>query len=73
MMTEVVNFTGITTVPERPETFLKKAEKWGLDRCLIAGWSDSGKFCFGASFSDVGELLILLEKAKRDLLESLER
>ncbi len=71
MTAEIIKFTGITSIPESPEITLEKAKHWNMDRCLILGWHTDGQFMIGGSFSEMGEMLILLEKAKQHLMASI--
>jgi hypothetical protein len=67
MSENIIRFTGATKIPEDPALTLEKAKGWEMDRCIIIGWADED-FRFGGSFSEMGEMLILLEKAKQHLL-----
>ena len=68
MTADVVSFTGETTLDEPPAGLLEKAKDWGMVRCLVIGTHEDGSLAIGGSFSDVGEMLLLLERAKRDVL-----
>lgn len=70
-MGELIQFSGITCVPEPPEGVLEKAKSWGMDRCLVLGFTEDNETRFGGSFSQLGDMLILLELAKRNLLARL--
>lgn len=71
-MSNVTNFTGITVVPEPADKFLEKAKTWGLDTCVVVGLTNDGDLAAGSNISDVAELVLLLERAKKDLIEGLE-
>lgn len=66
----VVPFTGITILPEAPETLLEKAKAWGLERVLVVGMTANGEFIMGGSHSEIAESVLLLELAKRDFLDA---
>lgn len=61
-----------TVVPFRstgriePETILSEAN--GLQDVLVLGWDQNDEFVISYSNAEIGELLILLELAKRDVL-----
>ena len=68
MSENVVAFNGNTRIDQPPPEILEKAKDWGMSRCLIVGIDDDGEFHFGGSFSDAGEMVLLLEEAKRRVL-----
>lgn len=65
-MTNVIDFTGQTTVPIPPDKVLDGAKV--CTSVLVLGWDQNDEFYMASSDAEVGELLILLELAKRDLL-----
>lgn len=67
-MGEVVDFTGETFNAIPAEDMLQKALKWNMESVLVVGWGKDGHLHAGASISEVGELLILLELFKKELL-----
>ncbi len=69
-MGDVIPFTGITYGDEPPDYILEKAKTWGdgLERVLILGICQDGKFHFGGSTCDVGKMLVLLKLAERELM-----
>lgn len=69
MTGEVVQFKGTIYGDELPESVLEKAKAWDMARALIIGVTEDGELRMGASFSDVAELLLLLKRAERDLME----
>lgn len=69
-MSKVIDFPGLQYGDTTPETVLEQAKNWGMDRCIIIGFTDDALFKFGGSFSDLGEILILLEFAKKFVIEN---
>ena len=64
----VVAFTGQTTVDEPPEQALEKAKSWGLTRVVIVGEDEDGNLKWGMSFGDAATINWLLDLAKYDLI-----
>jgi hypothetical protein len=72
-MSEILKFTGLSRIPEKPEAILEKAKDWGMERCLVLGWkSENGKLVFGGSHCEVADLVLLLEAAKKALLDDMK-
>jgi len=71
-MSEVVSFTGVTRLPEAPETILEKAKAWKMTRCLVIGWNENGEFVYGGSHCEMAENVLLLEIAKKHHLANIE-
>lgn len=69
MSDNVLPFTGITCLPEPPTEFLEKAKAWGMERCLVIGFDENGNLMGGASFSELNDMIFLLELFKRNILE----
>lgn len=69
-MADILHMLDGTFASEPPETTLKKAKKWGMERCMIIGLDDDGQLIFGGSFSEVPEMIFLLEIAKQFILEN---
>ncbi len=69
-MTDIINFTGTTFLPEPPKSLLQKAKKWGMNRCIVIGFDENEQMIFGGSFAESGDILMLLELAKKHLLEN---
>ena len=69
-MAEIIKFSGLTSLPEPPKTLLQKAKKWGMKKCIVIGTDAEGKTIFGGSFSDAAEIVLLLELAKKFVLEN---
>ena len=70
-MAEIINLSGVNFLPETPKSVLQKAKKWGMKRCIVIGFDENERVIFGGSFSDAGDILMLLELAKKHLLENL--
>ncbi len=68
MSAEVVPFPGDTKIDEPPEGVLEKAKAWGMERCIVLGWKEDGTFCFGGSFSELGEIILLLRSGEHHLM-----
>lgn len=71
-MAEVVRFPGITRIPDDPSVALEKAKYWGMSRVVIVGWDADGALIFGGSHSELAETMLLLELAKKRLLETVD-
>jgi hypothetical protein len=67
-MGEVVDFTGITTLPLQPDRVLTSA-LGKLDNAVVIGWDKDGELWFASTEAGGPEVLWLLEKAKQALLE----
>lgn len=70
-MGDVVQLGCFTTVEEPAEQVLEKAKSWGLTKVLVIGFDADG-LAVGGSTSDRGELLFMLEWAKKKLMEDLD-
>ena len=68
-MAEIVKFPGITIIPDDPVEALEKAKSWGMERVVIVGFDVAGSLMFGGSHSELAETLLLLELAKKRLLD----
>ncbi len=69
-MAEIVKFTGNTLMPTTPKSILTQAKKWEMDRCIIIGETKGGELKFGGSFCEAGDVLMLLELAKKFIIEN---
>lgn len=69
-MADIVKFPGNTLVATTPKAILTQAKKWDMDRCIIIGETKSGEMKFGGSFCEAGDILILLEMAKKFIIEN---
>lgn len=67
-MGEVVDFNGITKLDLDPDRVLDSA-KGKLDSAVVIGFDKDGDLYFASSKADGGDVLWLLEKAKKELLE----
>ena len=70
-MADIVEFPGETIVSEPPVVFLERAKAWGMDRCIVVGLDETDKIHYGSSFADIGDMLIMIELFKREILEGL--
>jgi hypothetical protein len=69
-MGEVLRFRGITTVDETADQVLEKAKTWGMAKCIIIGLDDAGILKFGGTLSEAGEIMIMIEAAKIELIKN---
>jgi hypothetical protein len=68
-MGEVVELDVLTHLDLPVDRILKAALEKGLAEVVIIGFDDDGEFYFAASKADGGDVLWLLELAKKKLLE----
>lgn len=68
-MGEIVQFPGLTTARLPAEQVLDAAINERLDEAVILGWDKDGKLWVSATTADLREILWLIEKAKRFVLE----
>ena len=71
MTDNIVQFTGNTILPDTPENALEKAKQWGLSKVIIIGLSEDSDLLFGGSFSEAGDMILVLEWAKKAILDTL--
>lgn len=69
-MGEVLKFRGITTVDEPPESILEKAKGWGMTQCVVLGFDEHAGLKFGGSLSDAGQIMLMLEAARLELIKT---
>lgn len=69
-MGNILEFTGLTSIKEPVDIVLEKAKLWGMDRCIILGFGEGAELIFGGSFSESGEILLLLELGKMEVLSN---
>ncbi len=69
MSDNVVEFNGITSLDTPPPRVLAKAARAKLESCVVVGFKEDGDFYFASSNADGGDVLWLLELAKKKLLE----
>lgn len=68
MSAQIIPLGTVTCVDEPPDTLLEKAKAWGMDRCVVLGFDENGGFYFGGSFSNLAEIVLLLEAGKHRLM-----
>lgn len=69
-MNNIIGFNNITTVTMPPEKILDAAKEHVPEELLIIGWGKEGKLYFAGTHYDVAGNLLLLEAAKRDLMDN---
>ncbi|WP_043767594.1 hypothetical protein [Algiphilus aromaticivorans] len=69
---KVVLFPGITKL-DLPADRVLDAAKDQLDRCVILGYDADGEEYFASSIADGGDVLWLIERMKKALLEVPDR
>lgn len=67
-MGNVVTFTGITKLDLPPDRILESAVGQ-LDAVVVLGYDKEGKEYFASSYADGGDVLWLMEKCKKMLME----
>ncbi|MEY4720052.1 MAG: Paracoccus phage vB PmaS-R3 [Pseudomonadota bacterium] len=67
-MTNVVRFTGITKL-DLPADHVIESALGKLEGVVILGYDKDGQEYFASSYADGGDMLWLLERAKKALLE----
>ena len=68
LMGEVLEFTGATKVDIPPEKVIEGASEERLKSVFIVGWDQDDNLFMASSDGSIGEILHLLEIAKRELL-----
>lgn len=71
-MSNVVDFPGITRLNLDPDRTLENT-KGKLDGFIICGYDKEGDEYFASTFADGGEVLWLLERCKKKLMEVQDR
>lgn len=66
-MGDVVEFDGVTTLPIHPDKVLSGAVG-KLQSVILAGYAADGSIYVAGTHSEVGENLLLLERAKNFLM-----
>lgn len=69
MSDNVVKFTGVTRLDCDPQGVIEGAQKRGLTGVVICGYDEGGDEYFAASYANGPEVLWLLERMKKKLLE----
>lgn len=69
-MGEVIDGHFITTHKLSPDRMMERASEYGLEDVIIVGRDKSGDMFFATSYSDSGDIIYWLEKAKHELLKT---
>lgn len=68
-MAEIITLDVITKLDIPVERVIDGAKKADLETAVVIGWDKDGEFYFASNKADGGEVLWLIEKAKKRLLE----
>lgn len=68
-MGDVVVLDMVTTLDIPPERIIQGAKEAKVKNVMVLGYDENDGFYFASSFSDGGDALWLMEKAKKLLLE----
>jgi hypothetical protein len=68
-MAEVIQLHGSTTLEIPPDRVLDGAKTEELQTVFVVGWCKTGESYFASSTGDCAELLLLLELAKKSVME----
>ena len=68
-MGEVIIMEGVTRVDLNPERVLDAAIDVGLTDAIVIGWDKEGELYFASSIAGGADVLWLLEKSKKELLD----
>lgn len=68
-MSNVIKFTGATTNDIEPDVILESAKNEMLSECLVIGFQPDGQLYFAGSTGDVGQILTMIELAKKQLMD----
>jgi hypothetical protein len=68
-MGDILHFNGIVRADTPVDDVFDKARGWGMTKCVVVGVNEDGELCFGGSTSDVALINLLLDQAKRIILE----
>ena len=69
MADKILSFTGTTYLDIPAEKMLRAAIDAGVAHAVIVGEAADGSFYFASGVADAGHTLLLLEKAKKQLLD----
>lgn len=69
MSAQIINFPGITRLDLPVTTVISQLELANLESIVVLGYDISGNEYFASSEADGGNVLWLLERAKKKLLE----
>lgn len=67
-MSKIIQFTGKTKNEIGPDVILDKA-KGEVIECLVIGFQPDGQLYFAGSTGDVGQILTMIELAKKQLMD----
>ena len=70
MTAEIVTLNCETVLPIEPDRVLTAAQAAGLSDVLVVGRDAEGELYVAASAPDAGALLVMLEAAKRQVLDA---
>lgn len=68
-MSNIVDFNGLTTLNMQADRVLESATG-NLEDAIVIGYNKDGEFYFASSVADGGDILWLLESAKKRLLDN---
>lgn len=71
-MGDVVALDVSTTLDITPSNILSGALNHDFDSVMVIGWDKAGKFYIASSSGDIGQLLLLLEVAKRETIAQID-
>jgi hypothetical protein len=66
----VIDLPVVTSLDIPVERILNGAIEANLDTAIVIGWQEDGEFYFAGSSGDAAQTLLLLELAKRELLDN---
>jgi hypothetical protein len=69
-MTNIVNLPCVTRLDLPAERVIEALKDAGLKDLAVVGWDEAGDFYFASNLADGGDVLWLLELAKRKLMEA---
>lgn len=70
MSDNVVRFTGLTSLDLPAEQVLEEASNAKLQDVVIIAWDKDGDFFFASTAGKSGDVLLLLETAKHELMHA---
>jgi hypothetical protein len=69
MSGKILEFNGVTRLDINPDIVIAAAQKRRLDGIIMIGLEEDGEFFFASSYADGGDVLWLMELAKKRLME----
>ncbi len=72
MTAQVVNFDGVTSLDLPVGRILEQAKQADLSAVIVLGFTEDGDVFFAASNADGGDVMWLMERTKRALLDYAE-